>query len=38
MPAVPGLNLESRLEFLILKMHSRHSYMLNVNMIGIPVA
>lgn len=37
-PAVAGLNLESRLEFPILKMHSHHSYMLNLNMSGVSVA
>lgn len=38
MPAVPGANLESSLEFPILKMHSHHSYMLNLNMSGVSAA
>src|SRR6202011_6115917 len=31
MPAVPGDNLESRVEFPILKMHSLHSHMPSLN-------
>jgi hypothetical protein len=37
-PGVPGDNRESRVEFCILKMHSLHSYMLNLNCAGVPVA